>query len=179
MRLRRAVLKIPAKSSVPPRLPLHNNPSLPNPSQSTLPQRLIPLHFNSFRANVCRKPQGSGPAAHPNVCHLVTLRAPRLGPHRNPRNPNLLIGLLQLSWTPPGVGSPFSAHSVSTALKSPFQPTAISTVTRKPSSTISSLSLFTTHHQLLTPILTSLLLYLVPLLKSVPPIPQEPQCLKP
>ena len=61
MRLRRAVPKIPAKSSVPPRLPFNNNHFLLTPSQSTLPQLLIPLHFNSFRSNVYKKPWGEGP----------------------------------------------------------------------------------------------------------------------
>ena len=56
MRLRRAVPKIPAKSSVPPRLPLHKNRSLRTRSESTLPQPLIPPHFKSFISNVYKKP---------------------------------------------------------------------------------------------------------------------------
>src|SRR5271155_2212791 len=60
MRLRRAVLQTPAKPSVPLRLPFHKNGSLPTSSQSTLPQLLISLHFNSFRTNVYKKP-GGGP----------------------------------------------------------------------------------------------------------------------
>jgi hypothetical protein len=55
MRLCRAALKIPAKSSVPPRSPLYKLRPLPTPSESTLPQVLIPLHFNSFRSNTYRK----------------------------------------------------------------------------------------------------------------------------
>ena len=56
MRLRRAALKIPAKSSVPPRSPLYKLRPLPTPSESTLPQVLIPLHFKSFISNTYKKP---------------------------------------------------------------------------------------------------------------------------
>ena len=56
MRLRRAVLKIPAKSSVPHRSPLYKPRPLPTPSESTHPQLLIPLHFKSFISNTYRKP---------------------------------------------------------------------------------------------------------------------------
>ena len=55
MRLRRAVLKIPPKSSVPPRSPLYKLRPLPTPSESTLPQVLIPLHFKSFISNTYKK----------------------------------------------------------------------------------------------------------------------------
>jgi len=60
MRLRRAVLKIPAKSSVPPRSLLYKLRPLPTPSESTLPQLLIPLHFKSFISNTYEK-TGRGP----------------------------------------------------------------------------------------------------------------------
>ena len=56
MRLRRAVAKIPAKSSVPPGSPLNKPRSLSTHSESTLPQTLIPLDFISFISNVYRKP---------------------------------------------------------------------------------------------------------------------------
>jgi len=102
---RRAVLQIPAKSSAPPRLPFHKNRSLLTPSQSTLSQLLIPLHFNSFRNNVYKKPGGRGPAANPKVGQLVTRHAARLRTRRNSRNPNPLICLLHNSRTP-GVGVP-------------------------------------------------------------------------
>jgi len=59
MRLRRAVPKIPAKSPVPPRSPLYKLRPLPTPSESTLPQLLIPLHFKSFISNTYKK-QGRG-----------------------------------------------------------------------------------------------------------------------
>ena len=55
MRLRRAVLKIPPKSSVPPRSPLYKLRSLLTPSESALPQVLIPLHFKSFISNAYKK----------------------------------------------------------------------------------------------------------------------------
>jgi hypothetical protein len=61
MRLRHAVTEIPAKTSVPPGLPLNKNRSLLTPSESTLPQPLISLHFNSFRCNVYKNP-GEGHA---------------------------------------------------------------------------------------------------------------------
>jgi hypothetical protein len=55
MRLRRAVPKIPAKSSVPPRSPLNKFRRLLTPSESILPQALIPFHFNSFISNAYKK----------------------------------------------------------------------------------------------------------------------------
>jgi hypothetical protein len=155
MRLRRAVLQIPAKSSVPPRLPFYKNHLLPTRSQSTLPQPLISLHFNSFRTNVYKKPGGSGPAANPKVHQLVTFDTPRLRTRRNPRNPLALMELLHNSRTPRGWGrhplfSSFSVPSVASALKSPFHPAKTSSHSRKPIPATSSLSLFTTHHPLLT-----------------------------
>src|SRR5579863_870755 len=59
MRLRSAVLQIPPKSSVPPRLPLYKNRYSLTRSESTLLQVLIPLHFNSFISNTYKK-QGGG-----------------------------------------------------------------------------------------------------------------------
>ncbi len=60
MRLRRAALKILAKSSVPPRSPLYKLRSLLTPLESRLPQLLIPLHFKSFISNTYKK-SGRGP----------------------------------------------------------------------------------------------------------------------
>jgi hypothetical protein len=54
-RLRRAVPKIPPKSSVLPRLPLNKSASLPTRSESTLPQLLIPLRFISCISNTYKK----------------------------------------------------------------------------------------------------------------------------
>src|SRR5579863_9097099 len=65
MRLRRAVLKIPAKSSVPPRSPLYKLRHLLTTSESTLPQVLIPLHFKSFISNTYKKPGGGTPLPAP------------------------------------------------------------------------------------------------------------------
>jgi hypothetical protein len=56
MRLRRAVPKMLARSSVPSGLPLNKNRALLTRSESTLPQTLIPLDFISFNSNVYRKP---------------------------------------------------------------------------------------------------------------------------
>ncbi len=150
MRLRRAVPKILAKSSVPPRLPFYKNRFLPTPSQSTLPQLLISPHFNSFRTNVYKKTRGRCPASNLKVCQLVTSRGPSLRTRSKSRNLNPLIRLLHSSLDTPGVGSPSSVYSVTSAFKSPFQTASISAGTRKPIPATSSLSLFTTHHPLLT-----------------------------
>src|SRR5580692_6771249 len=58
MALRRAVLKTPSTSPAPPRSPIHKPRFLPTRSESTLPQLLIPLDFNSCITNVYKKPQG-------------------------------------------------------------------------------------------------------------------------
>jgi|HubBroStandDraft_5_1064220.scaffolds.fasta_scaffold245169_1 hypothetical protein len=55
MRLRCAVPKTPAKSSVPLGSPLNKLRSLLTRSESTLPQTLVPLDFISFNSNVYRK----------------------------------------------------------------------------------------------------------------------------
>jgi hypothetical protein len=100
MRLRRAVPKIPAKSSVPPRLPLHKSRPLSTLSKSTLPQLLIPLHFKSCISNVYKKPQGEGPISTSKVLQLVTTRSPLLRTRRNPCNPFPLMSLLHNLRTP-------------------------------------------------------------------------------
>ena len=100
MRLRRAVLKITAKPSVPSTLPLYKSRPLLTRSESTLPQLLIPLHFNSFISNTYRKPQGGGPIRKPKVWQLVTPRSPLLCPHTNMRNPIRVMRLLHNSRTP-------------------------------------------------------------------------------
>ena len=77
MRLRRAVLQNPPKSSVPQRLPLYNNCPLLTRLESTLLQVLIPLHFNSPRINTYKKP-GRGPLPKaPKFCNS-SLPAPCL-----------------------------------------------------------------------------------------------------
>jgi hypothetical protein len=76
MRLRRAVLQIPRKSSVPPGLLLYKSHPLLTSSKSTLLQVLIPLHFNSPRINTYKKPgRGSHPRA-PKFCNSL-LPSPR------------------------------------------------------------------------------------------------------
>jgi hypothetical protein len=113
---------------------------------------LISLHFNSFRTNVYKKTGGSGSAANPKVCQLVTRHKPRLRTRRNPRNPLALMELLHNSRTHRGWGRHplFSSFSVASALKSPFRPAKTSSHSRKPIPSTSSLSLFTTRDPLLT-----------------------------
>jgi hypothetical protein len=72
MRLRRAVLQTPPKSSVPPRLPFYKIRPLRTRSESTLAQLLIPLHFNSARINTYIKPGGGSPPFSRKVLQLVT-----------------------------------------------------------------------------------------------------------
>lgn len=80
MRLRRAVLQIPPKSSVPPGLPVYKiRPALTH-SESTLPQLLIPLHFNSPRINTYKKPGRVSPSnrrsfANSSLPHLAIVPA--------------------------------------------------------------------------------------------------------
>jgi hypothetical protein len=88
MRLPRVVPKTPAKSSVPPRSPTRNRRHLPTHSKSTLPQVLIPLHFNSFRLNAYAKSGRGTLESAPKFCnsspgHPVILdrREDSLGPH--------------------------------------------------------------------------------------------------
>jgi hypothetical protein len=72
MRLRRAVPKIPPKPSVSPRLPLYKSRPFLTRSKSTLPQMLIPLHFNFRTCNVYKNPGEGIPPRHPKVLQLVT-----------------------------------------------------------------------------------------------------------
>jgi hypothetical protein len=69
MRLRRAVLQTPTKSSVPPRLPFYKNCSPPTHSKSTLTQLLIPPHFNSPRINTYKKPGRGSLLPAPKFCN--------------------------------------------------------------------------------------------------------------
>ena len=105
MHVCRVVLKIPAKISVAPGLPLNKSRRLPTHSESTLPQPLIPLHFISFSCNVYKK-TGEGPARpSPKVLQFVTTCSPVLRAGTNVRNPNPLTHLLHKSRTPRGVGA--------------------------------------------------------------------------
>jgi hypothetical protein len=104
MHVCRVVLKIPAKISVAPGLPLNKSRRLPTHSESTLPQPLIPLHFISFSCNVYKK-TGEGPARpSPKVLQFVTTCSPVLRAGTNVRNPNPLTHLLHKSRTPRGWG---------------------------------------------------------------------------
>jgi hypothetical protein len=119
MRLRRAVPKIPLKSSAPSRLPLHKSHIFPSHSESTLPQMLIPLHFNSRRFRVYKKTGEGVPPLHPKVLQLVTPATPSSRTHTNaylPRaaakgKPNHLYRLLHGSLDIRGVGRDTSARS--------------------------------------------------------------------
>ena len=72
MRLRRAVPQIPPKSSVPHELPLYKGRLFLTRSEPTLPQMLIPLHFNFRTCNVYKNPGEGIPPRHPKVLQLVT-----------------------------------------------------------------------------------------------------------
>jgi hypothetical protein len=99
MRLRRAFLQIPAKSSVPLGLRLDKNRSLLTRSKSTLPQPLIPLDFISFRTNVYKKPGGGAPRLSPKDLQLVTSPSLFLRARSNVHNPIPLMHLLHKSPT--------------------------------------------------------------------------------
>ena len=71
-RLRRAVLQIAPKFSVPSGLPLYKRRPLPTRSKSTLLQMLIPLHFNFTKINTYKKPGEGVPSSNPKVLQLVT-----------------------------------------------------------------------------------------------------------
>jgi hypothetical protein len=75
MRLRRAVPKIPPKSSVSPGLPLYKRSPLLTDSKSTLLRVLIPRHFNFPRINTYKKPGGGCPSPGP---WTFAIRYPRL-----------------------------------------------------------------------------------------------------
>jgi hypothetical protein len=109
MRLRRAVLQIPAKSSVSHRLPLHNSRPRLTHSESTLPQLLIPLHFNSFRSNTYKKPGGGYPSQDHKVSHSL-LRTPRRTAHtRTPATLMLSMAYFTVLCAPGG--GPAVGHS--------------------------------------------------------------------
>ncbi len=76
MRLRRAVLQIPARRLPPPRLPFYKIRSLLTCSESTLPQMLIPLHFNCPIVNTYEKPGRGSFLRAPKFCNSP-MRAPR------------------------------------------------------------------------------------------------------
>ena len=68
---RRAVPKIPLKSSVPPGLPLYKDSPLLTHLESTLLQVLIPLHFNSLIINTYKNREGGAPLLAPKFCNSL------------------------------------------------------------------------------------------------------------
>jgi len=89
MRLRRAVLQTPLKSSVPARLPLYKSRPLLTHPESILLQVLIPLHFNSPRINTYKKPGRGSVLLAPKVynssllpCRLCSLAIVPVTPFR-------------------------------------------------------------------------------------------------
>ena len=137
MRLRRAVPKIPAKSSYPVALPFYKSHARRTHLGSTLLQPLIPLHFNSFISNTYKKPGGGCPlpapmfcnsslAARPSCAHTATpLYAERRGrratrrAHEHLQVPSLLL-----------LGESVQI-SENTATLSPFPATLTDTVNHK------------------------------------------------
>src|SRR5580692_7531246 len=87
MALRHAVPKTPPRPPVPPRSPSHKPRILPAPLESTLPQLLIPLYFNSFIANVYKKPQGVGPAGTPKFSNSSSATRLLWPTHEPPATP--------------------------------------------------------------------------------------------
>jgi hypothetical protein len=73
MRLRRAVLQIPPKPPVPPRLPLYKSHHSLTRLESTLPQVLIPLHFISFIGKFTRNREGGPLLPAPKFCNSSPL----------------------------------------------------------------------------------------------------------
>ncbi len=116
MRLRRAVPKIPSRSSAPPRSPLHKRRFLPTHSESTLLQVFIPRHFNSFRRNTYKKP-GEGPLVAPTKFVNSSLPTRRSWAHtQTPATPIPSYVYFTTPCIPQGWGVPFSKRGVSRLL---------------------------------------------------------------
>jgi hypothetical protein len=82
MACRRVVLQTRPISSVPPGLPFYKSRPLRTRSESTLPQLLIPLHFNFSRINIYKKTGEGVPSSSPKVLQLVTHNSrPTQDPH--------------------------------------------------------------------------------------------------
>jgi|SRR5271167_471562 len=119
MRYRRAVLQNPSKSSVLPRLPLHKSRPLLTPSKSTLPQVLIPVHFNSPRIKSLQKTAEAAPVFARARINIISLALRFFCFHAlthcfAPRNPSTLFPSITSAlfpqntggWVP--LGSPFT-----------------------------------------------------------------------
>jgi hypothetical protein len=87
MRLRRAVPKIPAKSSVPHGLPLNKSRALLSRSESTLLQLLIPLPFNSCISKLYNKSQGEAPPPAPKFVNSSIPARPSRAHAETPATP--------------------------------------------------------------------------------------------
>src|SRR5271155_1317317 len=86
MCLRGAVPLTPRKSSVPHGLPFYKNRPLLTRPESTLLQVFIPVHFNSRRISVYKKPGEELSPSSRKVLQLVTSHSPGLRAHSNARN---------------------------------------------------------------------------------------------
>ena len=73
MRLRRAVLQIPALPFVSPWLLFYKTPSPLTRLESTLLQLLIPFNLKSFRCNTYKKPRGGPPFPVPEFSNSLLL----------------------------------------------------------------------------------------------------------
>ncbi len=100
---RRAVLQIPPKPPAPHGLPLYKNRYSLTPSESTLPQVLIPLHFISFISNVYKKPGGGTPLPAPKFGNSSLLARYSCARIQAPVHPEL-IG----RWATPFLPSAYS-----------------------------------------------------------------------
>ncbi len=105
MRLHRAVLQTPPRSSIPSRLLFHNSCPPLTPSESTLPQLLIPLHFMSFIGNTYKKP-GGGIRLRTAKFRNSSLSTPRPAARAPaPATPILSMVYFTILWIPRGWGT--------------------------------------------------------------------------
>ena len=115
MRLRRSLLQTPAKSSCLHGLLFPNSRRRLTPSESTLPQLLIPRHFISFISNTYKK-AGGGPLSGPqSFATRYSLHFTNLAHIPTPSTPIFSMVYAQLSsrpgWGVRLVGKPFVAVS--------------------------------------------------------------------
>ena len=187
MPLRCTAPKTGPKLSVPPRSPTHKPRSLSTPSESTLPQLLIPLGFNSFISNAYKKPGGGSRLPSPKFRNSSLPAAHRSCTRRNPRNPIPLIRLLHNFRTPPGagissVGQPNSLPSrgfrvmnpgwsirpsMRLVFRRPFCPYVVTSPHQPRPAPATHYSLFTTHFPTLTSVCPATPLVLVSALRNL------------
>ena len=87
MRLRLAVVQTPRTSTARPGLLLNNCSLRLTHAESTLPQLLIPLHFNSSRCITYKKPVGGAPRRTPNIYNSLPPLHHRSGHAGTPATP--------------------------------------------------------------------------------------------